>query len=356
MLTGGGTGGHLFPAVATAQRLCARLPDSRVLFVGTRRRLDRRHLERYGFAVAAVHSYGLKGKRFWALLQAVAVLPLTFVEACYHLMMFRPDVVCGVGGYVTGPVVAAAWLMGKPTVIHEQNSVPGLANRKLGRIVDRICLSLPDCQSYFPADKTVLTGNPVRSGIIEAGGGGELRDKKKTLLVLGGSQGARAINELVVEVFSAADPELLEIEIIHQTGAADEETVKIGYQAHAVRAEVCSFFDDMASLYRRADLVVSRAGATTLSELAVVGKPAILIPYPHAADNHQEKNAQRFVEQGGAVSFSQHDLTAERLAAEIKLLIADHKALKTMSQNMKKLGMPDAADRIVDLCLEMAGK
>ncbi len=356
MLTGGGTGGHLFPAVATAQRLCARLPDSRVLFVGTRRRLDRKQLERYGFAVAAVHSYGLKGKRFWALLQAVAVLPLTFVEACYHLLMFRPDVVCGVGGYVTGPVVAAAWLMGKPTVIHEQNSIPGLANRKLGRIVDRICLSLPDCQSYFPAGKTVLTGNPVRSSIIEAGGGGELQDKKKTLLVLGGSQGARAINELIVEVFSAADPEMMEIEIIHQTGAADEETVKNGYQSQSVRAEVCSFFDDMASLYRRADLVVSRAGATTLSELAVVGKPAILIPYPHAADNHQQKNAQRFAEQGAAVLLSQYGLTAERLATEIKLLFSDLTTLKTMSRNMKKLGMPDAADRIVDLCLEMAGK
>ena len=356
MLTGGGTGGHLFPAVATAQCLRTRLPESRILFVGTRRRLDRKHLERYGFEVAAVHSYGLKGKRFWALLQAVAVLPLTFVEACYHLLRFRPDVVCGVGGYVTGPVVAAAWLMGKPTVIHEQNSVPGLANRQLGKIVGRVCLSLPDCQSYFPAEKTVLTGNPVRSRIIEAGAGGEMRDKKKTLLVLGGSQGARAINELLVAVFSAADPALLELAIIHQTGAADEETVKNGYQALGVQAEVCSFFDDMSSLYRRADLVVSRAGATTLAELAVVGKPAILIPYPHAADNHQEQNAQRFADQGAALLLSQGDLTAERLATEIKALIADDNARHTMSQNMKKLGMPDAADRIVDLCLEMAGK
>ena len=356
MLTGGGTGGHLFPAVATAQCLCARMPDSRVLFVGTTRRLDRKHLERYGFAVAVVHSYGLKGKRFWALLKAVIVLPLTFAEACYHLVKFRPDVVCGVGGYVTGPVVAAAWLMRKPTIIHEQNSVPGLANKKLGKIVDRICLSLPDCQSYFPAEKTVLTGNPVRSRIIEAGAGGNIQDTQKTLLVLGGSQGARAINELIVEMFSTGDPELAGIEIIHQTGAADEETVRNGYHAYNVAAEVSPFFNDMASLYRRADLVVSRAGATTLSELAVVGKPAILIPYPFAADNHQEKNARRFVDQGGAVLLSQKDLTAKRLATEIKSLLTDTGALKTMSLNMKKLGMPDAADRIVDLCLEMAGK
>ncbi len=356
MLTGGGTGGHLFPAVATAQRLCARMPDSRVLFIGTRRKLDRKHLERYGFAVAAVHSYGLKGKRFWPLLKAIAILPLTFAEACYHLLRFRPDVVCGVGGYVTGPVVAAAWLLGKPTVIHEQNSVPGLANRKLGRIVDRICLSLPDCQAFFPAGKTVLTGNPVRARIIEAGADKKKTGDRKTLLVLGGSQGARAINDLVVEVFSAGDQELMGIDIVHQTGAADEKTIKDRYRADEQRVEVCAFFEDMATRYQQADLVVSRAGATTLAELAVVGKPAILIPYPHAADNHQEKNAQRFVEQGGALMLSQQGLTADRLGKEIKTLIADEKALTLMSENMKKLGMPDAADRIVDLIQDMAGK
>ena len=356
MLTGGGTGGHLFPAVATAQRLCARKPDSQVLFVGTKRKLDRKHLERYGFSVAAVDSYGLKGKKLGALLKAITVLPVTFCQACYHIFRFRPDVVCGVGGYVTGPVVAAAWMMGKPTIIHEQNSVPGLANRKLGRIVDAVCLSLPACQSYFPAGKTVVTGNPVRSQIIDSGESSRQPGKRMTLLVLGGSQGARAINEIIVEVFSAGDRDLSDIEIIHQTGAADEAGVRKAYEVNNVNARVSAFFDDMADVYKRADLVVSRAGATTLAELAVLGKPAILIPYPHAADNHQEKNAGGFVEQGGALMFSQRDLTADILRKEIKLLIQAPETLETMSQSMKELGIPDAADRIVDLCLEMAGK
>ncbi len=356
MLTGGGTGGHLFPAVATAQCLRSRKPDSQVLFVGTKRKLDKKHLERYGFSVATVHSYGLKGKKPGPLLKAIAVLPLTFCQACYHIFRFRPDVVCGVGGYVTGPVVAAAWLMGKSTIIHEQNSVPGLANRKLGSIVDKVCLSLPACQSYFPAGKTVLTGNPVRSQIIDSGGRSIHPGKRMTLLVLGGSQGARAINEMIVEVFTTGDRDLSKIEIIHQTGAADETTVRKAYEVNNINAQVSAFFDDMAAVYNRADFVVSRAGATTLAELAVLGKPAILIPYPHAADNHQEKNALRFVEQGGALMFSQTDLTADTLRRELKLLIKAPETLQAMSQNMKELGIPDAADRIVDLCLEMAGK
>ena len=356
MLTGGGTGGHLFPAVATAQRLCSREPDSQVLFIGTRRKLDKKHLERYGFSVSTVHSFGLKGQKLGALLKAIAILPFTFCEACYHILRFQPDVVCGVGGYVTGPVVAAACLMRKPTIIHEQNSIPGLANRKLGRIVDKICLSLAASQSYFPTGKTVLTGNPVRSQIVDLRQRATSAGKKRTLLVLGGSQGASAINEMIVEVFTAGDRDLTEIEIIHQTGTADEGTVKKAYEDNNVKARVSAFFDDMAAVYKRADFVVSRAGATTLAELAVLGKPAILIPYPHAADNHQEKNALGYVEQGGALLLSQDDLTADTLRTKIKLLITEPETLETMSQNMKELGIPDAADRIVNLCLEMAGK
>jgi len=356
MLTGGGTGGHLFPAVATAQRLLARTPESRVLFVGTRRKLDKKHLERYGFSVSTVHSLGLKGKKIVPLLKALALLPVTFCEACYHILKFHPDVVCGVGGYVTGPVVAAAWLMRKPTVIHEQNSVPGLANRKLGRIVDRVCLSLPDNQSCFPADKTTLTGNPVRTQILDAGIKPASSGRPVTMLVLGGSQGARAINEMIVDIFTSGDEDLKEIKIIHQTGSADEDMVKNAYMKSNVSADVSAFFDDMSAVYKRADFVVSRAGATTLAELAVLGKPAILIPYPYAADNHQEKNAQRFVDQGGARLFLQGQLSAEELGKEIRTISSDQQSLQSMSQNMSKLAMPDAADRIVDICLEMAEK
>ena len=157
LLTGGGTGGHLFPAVATAQSMKKRIAGARIMFIGTRRKLDREHLGGEGFEVRTVHSYGLKGKRLPSLVKALAVLPVTLCEAMYHILRFRPDVVCGVGGYVTGPVVAAARILGVPTIIHEQNSVPGLANRKLGSIASKICISLPDSASYFPAGKTVLT-------------------------------------------------------------------------------------------------------------------------------------------------------------------------------------------------------
>lgn len=167
LLTGGGTGGHLFPAIAAAEALCSRMPGSEVLFIGTKRKIDQSSLARYGYTIKTIHSYGLKGKRLGELVKAMLVLPLSLLEACYQIIAFRPQVVLGVGGYVTGPVMLAAKILGKRTVIHEQNAIPGLANRQLGKFVDRICLSLPGSEKYFPAGKTVFTGNPVRQAIRE---------------------------------------------------------------------------------------------------------------------------------------------------------------------------------------------
>ena len=356
LLTGGGTGGHLFPAVATAEQVRTVLPESSVLFLGTRRRLDRDSLARSGFSVKTIHSYGFKGKNLWELAKALLVLPFSLLESCYHILRFNPDVVMGVGGYVTGPVVAAAWMLRRPTLIHEQNSVPGLANRKLGRLVDCICLSLPQSEKYFPAGKTVLTGNPVRRKIIEAGsrrGGGEGR---RTLLILGGSQGAHAVNEMVVEALRGGVEAFSSIRVIHQTGRDDEEMVKAAYEELGIDHEVAPFFTDMAGLYGQADLIVSRAGATTLAEIGVVGRPAVLIPYPYAADNHQEKNGAWYVESGAALMFVQSDLTPQRLAEEILRIINDQHRLDAMSEAMKKLGISNAAERIVDLCQELARK
>jgi len=354
LLTGGGTGGHLFPAVATAQNLCARIPGSEVLFIGTKRRLDQTHLERYGFAVRTIHSYGLKGKKIISLIKALTVLPFSFLEACYHITLFKPQVVCGVGGYVTGPVVAAAWLLRKPTIIHEQNSIPGLANRKLGRLVDRICLSLPDSHAFFSAEKTEITGNPVRTQILELLLEPKQEHRQKTVVILGGSQGASVLNKRVVEAFTSRETMLQNIRIIHQTGVMDADTVKQAYTDSGIDAQVAPFFNDMTDVYRQADLVISRAGATTLAELAVLGIPSILVPYPYAADNHQEKNAAGFVREGGAILLRQNELTVAQLVSEITALLGDPQRLKTMSNGMRKLGIPDAADRIVDICLEIA--
>ncbi|HID03659.1 MAG TPA: UDP-N-acetylglucosamine--N-acetylmuramyl-(pentapeptide) pyrophosphoryl-undecaprenol N-acetylglucosamine transferase, partial [Desulfobacterales bacterium] len=196
MLTGGGTGGHLFPAIATAEALCNRLPGSEVLFVGTKRKMDKASLEQYGYTTRSIHSKGLKGKNIFSLIQGMLVLPISCLEAIYHILRFRPHLVMGVGGYVTGPVVAAAKLLGKPTLIHEQNSVPGLANRKLGGLVSKICLSLPGSEKSFPEEKTVLTGNPVRKELLELAETNKVIKKegaKLTLLVLGGSLGAHRV-------------------------------------------------------------------------------------------------------------------------------------------------------------------
>ena len=354
MLTGGGTGGHLFPAIATAEAMCKRVPGSEVLFVGTKRRMDKKSLGQYGYATCSIHSKGLKGKNIASLLQGLAVLPLSCIEAMYHIVRFKPDLVVGVGGYVTGPVVAAAKLLGKPTLIHEQNSIPGLANRKLGALANRICISLPGSEKSFPQEKTVLTGNPVRSAILELAAKKELeQDKDPVLLVLGGSLGAHRVNELVSAAFALGLPELQNVKVIHQTGPADAEEVLNIYNKNSIEATVAPFFTDMAAIYEEADLLISRAGATTLAEIAVLGKPAILIPYPYAADNHQEKNAEYYVQGGGALLSIEKDLTVETLAQNLVTLLGNREKLRKMGQAMRDKAFPEAADTIVSECLAL---
>lgn len=356
LITGGGTGGHLFPAVAAAQALQARLFESEVLFVGTRRKIDTQSLERYGFKHCSITSYGLKGTTATELVKALAILPLSFSQAIARIRAFAPDVALGVGGYVTGPVMAAARFLGVPTVIHEQNSVPGMANRKLGRLVDRVCVSLPGSESYFPAEKTVLTGNPVRTNILQLAQAVERQHGARlTLLVLGGSQGAHAVNDLVAGAFCGESRELVkDLDIIHQTGKSDYDTIAARYKQAGLQARVAPFFEDMAEVYGQADLLVSRAGATTLTELAVLGKPAILIPYPYAADNHQKKNGDYYVQGGGAIMYEEKEITSQVLAQAIATLAGYRDRLTGMSRKMRALGMPDAAEKIVDICLEAA--
>ncbi len=358
LMTGGGTGGHLFPAVATAQQFQKQMPGTEVLFVGTTRKMDTRSLGMYGFASESIRCYGLKGKNPLELLKAIAVLPVSYLQALLIIRRFKPDIIVAVGGYVTGPVVAAAKSMGLPVVLHEQNSVPGLANRKLGKLADRICLSLPGSGTHFPADKILYTGNPVRNKILElAGKTQSQKSRRQTLLILGGSQGAQAVNRLVSDALcSFTDSELQGIKVIHQTGDRDQEKVLAAYQQRGIDSVVAGFFMKMDEVYAEADLVVSRAGATTLSELAVLGKPVILIPYPSAADNHQEKNGQYYVSGGGAVQYLQKDLTAEQLGASILELIYNKDQLTIMGTAMKRLAFPDAAESIVACCLEQIAK
>ncbi len=355
LLTGGGTGGHLFPAIATAENIISRFPGSRVLFLGTRRKMDSERLVRLGYEARAIDCQGLKGKKLTALITALLLLPVSFCQALFQIVRFRPNLVLGVGGYVTGPVVAAARVLGKATVIHEQNSIPGLANRKLANLAHRICLSLPGSEKYFPAEKVRMTGNPVRRDIVALAQKKKEQFKtKKTLLVLGGSLGAHRLNTLVLEAICDVNSGLSDnMDIIHQTGEKDEQMVREYYQKAGVKAHVKAFFSDMVSVYDKADILVSRAGATTLAELAVLGKPAVLIPYPYAADNHQEKNAQYYVEAGGAFMFREKDLSAALLVKQLTELLDDESKLSQMGQAMKELGRPEAVDNIVDICLEL---
>ena len=350
IVSGGGTGGHLFPGIAVAEAFLDRYPGSRVLFIGTGRQTDARVLANRKFETASISSQGLKGKSMVQRLSALLQLPLSTFSAMRLMRRFRPQLVLGVGGYVTGPVLVAAKMLGIATCIHEQNSVPGMANRKLGRLVDRIFLSIPGSERYFAEGKWVMTGNPLRRELTDAAEKKRGPKEGLTLLVLGGSLGAHRVNTLMVAAMEILKKKGDNLRVIHQTGRDDEQMVAGRYEKLGVKAEVAAFFTNMAELYSRADLVVSRAGATTLAEITAFGLPMILIPYPFAADNHQRKNGEYLVKGGAAMMFSQEELTEEKLAEQINALLVDEKRRQQMGQAARGLARPDATERIIEQC------
>lgn len=355
MVSGGGTGGHLFPGIAVAEAVLKRLPGSEVLFVGTARATDARVLADRPFKTTTIRCRGLKGKGVIGSLCSLVQLPFSLWAAAGKIAEFKPSVVLGVGGYVTGPVLLAARLKGIATCIHEQNSVPGLANRALGRFVKRIFLSIPGSENFFPAEKCILTGNPVRSELLQPARNktGAAADKI-TLLVLGGSLGARRVNSLVTEAISRIKDKLPSVfKVIHQTGVVDEQMVAEAYKKQGIKAEVSAFFTDMKEVYQQADLIVSRAGATSLAEMTVLAKPMILIPYPYAADNHQEKNGDYLVRAGAARMFIERETTAGELADNIFALLSDRRQREKMAKAAAFLARPEATERIVDECLKL---
>ncbi len=354
LVTGGGTGGHLFPGIAFAVGMQRRVKGCRILFIGTPRQLDRKTLAGYDFELDAIECMGLKGMGMRHRIQSIMQLPSAVLEAREKLKKFSPDLVFGVGGYVTWPVLLAAKMGGYPVCIHEQNSVPGMANKILARIAHRIFISIP-CRYPFAKKRTVLTGNPVRREIIEASAAESEKEAGCfTVLVLGGSQGAHRVNMLVLDaVGRLAGLCGSRLKVIHQTGKKDAGEVHSRYLEIGVDAAVKDFFQDMAGIYRQADLVISRAGATTLAELAVMGLPALLIPYPYAADDHQQTNALYYVEGGGAVVFPENELTGEKLAQEMLALFENPGKLQSMAANMKKMARPGATGTIIDECLAL---
>lgn len=352
VVAGGGTGGHLFPGIAVAGEFAVRNPQSRILFVGAGRPFETDALARTGYPQRTIAIEGIKGRGAWAKARAAMKIPGALFHSAGILAEVQADLVVGVGGYATGPVALAAWIKGIPVVLCEQNTVPGVTNRMLFPIARRIYVSFENTRGKIDPLKKRVTGNPIRQQILDAA---TLEAKEKnrfTVLIVGGSQGAHAINLAVMDAL----PRLRQRRkcyIIHQTGAKDQDQVADAYQKAGMDAEVKSFFHDMASRYSRADLVVCRAGATTVAELTVLGKPALFIPYPFAADNHQEHNARALVDRGAAQMVLERELTGADLARRLDTLAGSPDLLATMASKSRMLGKPDAARTIVDDCYQL---
>jgi UDP-N-acetylglucosamine--N-acetylmuramyl-(pentapeptide) pyrophosphoryl-undecaprenol N-acetylglucosamine transferase len=353
LIAGGGTGGHVFPGVALAEEVVTRHPDNEVIFVGTARGLEASAVPAAGFKIELIDVAGLKGKGLGKLLGALFLLPRAFFQSIAILRRYKPDVVVGVGGYASGPVVLAAWFMRIPTCLIEQNALPGFTNRSLGHFVKAAFTAFPEAERFFAKKKVHMLGNPIRRTLMENYMRPSTPHEKPKLLVFGGSQGAHALNMRVVEALPHLADLREKIEITHQTGAKDREQVEKGYQAVGFKPDVRDFITDMSSAYATADLVVCRAGATTLAELTVCKKPSILVPFPAAADNHQVVNARSMEAGGAAVVIEEKDLTGEKLAAEIRAILSDDDRRKRMARGAGMLGRPQAAKEIADVCAEM---
>jgi UDP-N-acetylglucosamine--N-acetylmuramyl-(pentapeptide) pyrophosphoryl-undecaprenol N-acetylglucosamine transferase len=361
IIAGGGTGGHLYPGIAIAQELKRQSAGADILFVGHGRGLADDILKREGFEFKGIEVAKIKGQSIGGMLRAGLGLPLACWQSRQIVYEFDPRVVLGVGGYSSGPVVLAAALMNRACYIQEQNVYPGLTNRILARWVDKIFTSYQASADFFPPDKVLFTGNPVRAqvGRLPARAGAlqrfGLSRHRFTVLVFGGSQGAHQINSGMI----GALPHLAEAEkrlqIIHQTGRRDYAQVSAAYEQSGIKAHVSPFIYDMPTAYAAADMVICRAGATTLAEITAAGKPALLIPYPYAANDHQRKNAQVLEKEGAARIMADDEVNGKGLARVILELMADRGKLEQMAQRSKRVGRPDAARRIVEYILAEVG-
>jgi UDP-N-acetylglucosamine--N-acetylmuramyl-(pentapeptide) pyrophosphoryl-undecaprenol N-acetylglucosamine transferase len=356
LIAAGGTGGHIYPGIAVAQEIMRRDANSKVHFVGTARGLETRLVPQAGFELSLIDSAGLKNVSLGARVRGLAILPKSLVSARRVMLAFQPDVVVGAGGYVSGPVVLTAALTNRPTMVMESNALPGWTNRVLARFVDRAAVSFEQALPYFRG-KARVTGNPVRREFFEIPPK-RRKPGKFSLLVFGGSQGARAINEAMVAALPSLKDVPAMLRIKHQTGAADFEKVNAAYldAGWGEQADVRSYIDNMVADFAEADLVVCRAGATTTAELIAAGKASIMVPFPHAADDHQRKNAEALQSAGAARLILQHELSGERLAKEIEKLVQAPQELEQMEEASRKLAHGDAAAAAVDMIEELSQK
>ncbi len=356
LIAAGGTGGHIYPGIAVAQEIMRRDAKSTVRFVGTARGLENRLVPQAGFELSLIDSAGLKNVSLVARMKGLAILPKSFVSARRVIREFKPDVVVGAGGYVSGPVVLMAAFLRRPTLVMESNALPGWTNRVLARFVNRAAVSFEQALPYFRG-KGVVTGNPVRREFFEIPAK-HREPGKLSLLIFGGSQGARAINEAMVAALPLLQELPVALRIKHQTGPADFEKVKAAYTAAGwdEKADVRSYLDNMMNDFAEADLVICRAGATTTAELIAAGKASIMVPFPYAADDHQRKNAEALQAAGAARMIVQQELSGERLVKEIRDLSQDPSQIDRMEEASKGLAHGDSAVAATNLIEELAGK
>ncbi len=358
IIAGGGTGGHLFPGLAVAEEFKNRDASTEVIFVGTETGIEARVVPREGYPIRFLRAEGLVGVTYVRKIRALLKTVFSVTDSYRIIRTVNPDIVIGVGGYASGAVVLLSSLMSIPTLILEQNAVPGLTNRILGKFVDAVCAGYQESMSFFPKGKTFLTGNPVRRRIAKGDpdAGFRLFSLEKglfTILAFGGSSGARSINRALVEALPYLEDLRDKIQFLHQTGQAEYESVRNSYRAGGFKGTIAPFIYEMGEAYAVADLVISRSGAMTLAELTTLGKPAILVPYPFAAGNHQELNALKLQEIGAAQMIPDRELRGEVLAENIREFTVDEAMREEMKKISRSVGRPDASLRIVDMAMSL---
>lgn len=366
IIAGGGTGGHLFPGIAVAEEFLSRNPANQVLFVGTERGIESRAVPAAGYRLELISAAGIRGKRGFTQLAGIMKMMYGYAQSRKVLKAFRPDLVLGVGGYASLPMVLAAGGMRIPRFIHEQNAIPGQTNRLLSRFVDQVFITLQESARYFPGDSTLLTGNPLRkqildmvekidSNIMQDRSACPSEQKTFNLFIFGGSQGAHAINMAMLEALPFLKESQVKLGITHQTGEKDHDEVARSYRAAGLEAEVTPFIGDMASEYAKADLIICRAGATTIAEVTACGKACLFIPFPHAVDDHQRRNAEALLKKEACFMLLEQELSGKRLAAMINELAQDRETVVRTGELAFSLARLDAAQIIVNEMIKKVG-
>ncbi|TDE54210.1 undecaprenyldiphospho-muramoylpentapeptide beta-N-acetylglucosaminyltransferase [Flavobacterium sp. GT3P67] len=349
ILSGGGTGGHIYPAIAIANELKSRFPDAEFLFVGAKDKMEMQKVPQAGYNIKGLWISGLQRR----LTLDNALFPVKLLSSLLKsraiIKQFKPDVVIGTGGFASGPLLQVAAIAGIPTVIQEQNSFPGITNKLLSKKANKICVAYENLERFFPKEKMILTGNPVRQDLIDIESKREeaiqffnLDPNKKTLLVLGGSLGARRVNQLIEK--ELANMLSQNVQVIWQCGKLYLEDYK---KYNSANVQVVAFIERMDLVYAAADIVISRAGASSVSELCIVGKPVIFIPSPNVAEDHQTKNAQAIVDKKGALMLKESELDSQ-FSLVFEVLLKDLGKQNQLSENIKLLAMPEATKQIVD--------